>query len=176
MNRGAADERIYRAFFDELGKAGLSVVTMETLAAESDSEVVRRVFQRLGQADREVYLIRGVGIINLHIRSETPGWWNIYRSVKDDLDWLRRDLKVNCYYVLLVTTEDHAVANGYIFSEFACPPFKRKPAAEATKYSINEGQNLDRSKALVSVEKVAAMLASYKKPVREQSTDGPHAL
>jgi len=176
MNHGAADERIRRAFFDELGKVGLSVVTMDTLAAESECEAVRRVFRRLGQADREVYLIRGVGIVNLHIRSESPGWWNILRSVKDDLDWLHRDLKFNCYYVLLVGTGDHAVANGYIFSDFAYPPFKRKPAAEATKYSINERPNLDRSKALVSVEKVAAMLASYRKPIKEQSTDEPHAL
>ncbi len=176
MNHGASDERIRRAFFDELGRIGLSVVTMDTLAAESESEAVRRVFQRLGQADREVYLIRGVGIINLHIRSESPGWWNILRSVKDDLDWLHRDLKFNCYYVLLVGTGDHAVANGYIFSEFAYPPFKRKPAAEATKYSINERPNLDRSKALASMEKVAATVASYRKPTIEQSTDEPRAL
>jgi hypothetical protein len=163
MTRGTADERIRRAFFDELGKLGLSVVTMDALATESDSEAVRRVFQRLGQADREVYLVRGVGIVNLHIRSESPGWWNILKSVKDDLDWLRRDLKFACYYVLLAGTGDHAVANGYIFSEFAYPPFKRKPAAEATKYSINERPNLDRSKALPSVEEVAKVLASYRK-------------
>lgn len=176
MNRGAADERIRRAFFDEVGKLGLSVATMDSLAAKSDNKAVRQVFERLGHADREVYLIRGVGIVNLHIRSESPGWWNILKSVKDDLDWLRRDLKFNCYYVLLVGTGDHAVANGYIFSEFAYPPFKRKPTAEATKYSINEGPNLDRSKAILSVEGVAKALATYRKQAKDESTGEPPAL
>lgn len=176
MNRGASAERIRRAFFAELGKLQLSVVTMDALAAKSESEAIRRVFQRLGQADREVYLIRGVGIVNLHVRSESPGWWNVLKSVKDDLDWLRRDLKFTCYYVLLVGTGDHAVANGYIFSEFAYPPFKQPPGEEATKYSINERQNLDRSKAFLSVERVAAALASHRKPTKERSTGEPTAL
>ena len=176
MPRETLDERIRRAFLDELGKLGLPVVTMNALAAESDTEAVRRVFQRLGQADREVYLVRGVGIVNLHIRSESPGWWNILKSVKDDLDWLRRDLKFACFYVLLVGTADDAVANGYVFSEFAYPPFKQKPTAEATKYSINERPNLDRTKALPSVERVAKVLAGYRKQVKEQSTGEPPAL
>ena len=149
---------------------------MGELAAGSESQGVRRVFLRLGQADREVYLIRGVGIINLHIRSKAPGWWNILKSVKEDLDWLRKDLKYTAYYVLLVGTGDQAIANGYIFSEFAYPPFKTKPTAEATKYSINERPNLDRSKAIPSIAKVGEALASYRKPARAQPAGEKTAL
>lgn len=176
MSRSAGANRIKKAFFDEIGKLGLSVVTMDKLAAESESDAVRRTFQRLGQADREVYLVRGVGIVNLHVRSESPGWWNVLKTVKDDLDWLRRNARIGCYYVLLVGTGNDSVANGYIFSEFAYPPFKRRPGAEATKYSINERQDLDRSKAFLSMEKVAAALASYRKPTQEKSTGELNAL
>lgn len=164
MVQATADEKIREAFLEELRKLDLSVVTMDALATDSNDGAIRRVFHRLGQADRRVYLIRGVGIINLHIRSKRPGWWNILKSVKDDLDWLRRYPKIASYYVLLVGSGDATVARGYVFSEFAYPPFKQKPAPEATKYSINEGPNLDRSKALPSVQKIAAELANYRKP------------
>jgi hypothetical protein len=176
MSRSADANRINQAFLDAVGKLGLSVVTMDKIAAESENDAVRRTFQRLGQADREVYFVRGVGIINLHVRSEPPGWWNVLKTVKDDLDWLRRELKIGCYYVLLVGRRDHFVADGYIAAEFAYPPFKRPPGVEATKYSINERQHLDRSKVFLSVEEVAAALASYRKPKEKESTGEPSAL
>jgi len=170
MDRSAPAKRIKQAFLDALGKLDLSVETMDKLAAESEGDKVRGIFRRLGQADREVYLVRGVGLMNLHVRSKPPGWWNVLKTVKDDLDWVRRDLKIGCYYVCLVGRPDDFVADGYIFSDFSYPPFKRPPGEEETKYSINERQHLVRSKVLPSVEKIAAALAAYRKPKEHEST------
>lgn len=170
MSRSATTDRIKQTFLGAIGKLGLSVATMDELAAESDNDAVRGTFRRLGQADREVYLVRGVGLINLHVRSEPPGWWNVLKSVKGDLDWLKENLNLGCYYVLLVGRSDHFVADGYIASDFNSPPFLRSPGLEATKYSINERQHLDRSKVLLSVGKVAATLAAHRKPKEQEST------
>lgn len=130
--------------------------------AESSSGKIKHLFAALGQAGREVYLIRGVALINLHIRSEPPGWWNILKTVKRDLDAMAKELGVNCIYVLLIGRKDRHVADGYIVSGFDRPPFVRPPKGEETKYSINERQHLDTRTLLLSTTKIAKALASQR--------------
>lgn len=154
-------ESIRSAFLDALRAEGLSPEPMVEVAASS-SGLVKQLFAALGQAGREVYLIRGVALVNLHIRSEPPGWWNILKTVKHDLDAMAKEFRLNCIYVLLVGRDDRHIADGYIVTDFDNPPFVRAPKGEVTKYSINERQHLDKRTLLLSVAKVAKVLASHR--------------
>jgi hypothetical protein len=157
MSRTDKADRIRDAFLDALRSQGASVESMADLAATSSS-TVRKLFLALGQAGREAYLVRGVGIINVHVRSEAPGWWSILKTVKRDLDLLAKEFQTKCFYVLLVGRDDQHVADGYIANDFAASPFTRPPGVEKTKYTVNEKQHLDRRKLLLSVGKVAKVL------------------
>lgn len=131
---------------------------MSGLASDESNPTIRGLFLALGQAGREIYLIRGVGFINVHIRSEPPGWWSILKTVKRDLDILAKEFGTKCFYVLLVGRADQHTANGYIASDFSSSPFVRPPGVEVTKYTVNEKQHLDVRKLLLSVGKVAKVL------------------
>ncbi len=157
----AASERadeIRSAFLGALQAEGLHPQPLSDLAA-SASRSVRELFAALGNAGREVYLVPGVALVNVHVRSEPPGWWNILKSVKRDLDSMAKEFGLNCTYVLLIGRKDLHVADGYIVGDFSKPPFTRMPRAEDTKYSINERQHLDERAKLLSVAKVAKVLA-----------------
>ena len=154
-------EEIRSAFLEAIRAEGLLPEPMAEVAVSSSGKI-RQLFAALGQAGREVYLIRGVALVNLHIRSEPPGWWNILKTVKRDLDAMAREFGVTCIYVLLIGRKDRHVADGYIVTDFGKPPFVRAPKGEETKYSINERQHLDTRSLLLSVAKVAKVLASHR--------------
>jgi hypothetical protein len=158
MNRTAVADHIRDEFLQAVNLLGASVETMNQLAGKSNDPNLRGLFQRLGRAGRNVYFVKGIGLINIHVRSEPPGWWNILKTVKEDLDWLQNDLHIKAYYVLLIGRPDRYVANGYIASDFNFCPFVKHPGIEATKYSINEKQHLDTASILLSVERVAQEL------------------
>lgn len=154
-------ETIRKAFLDALKAQGASVRTMADLAAEMPDPKLRSICQGLGQAGREVYFVGGLGFMNIHVRSEPPGWWSILKSVKKDLAFLsgeRRKSGFNCYYILLVGRGDQHIADGYIATDFAKPPFTRLPGVEETKYTINEKQHLDQRALVLSVSRVAKAL------------------
>jgi hypothetical protein len=138
MSPTAAADDIKNAFLEELRSQGAPVETMGELAAEASSTTTQRLFLALGQQAREVYRVPGVGFINLHIKSKPPGWWNILKTVKKDLDDLTGWTGIRSFYVLLVGRNDPHIANGYIATDFLSLPFKRHPEAEATKYTVNE--------------------------------------
>lgn len=155
-------EKIRDVFLDAIRSEGLSPEPLVDVAA-SASGAVRDLFAGLGRAGREVYLIRDVALINVHIRSEPPGWWNILKTVKRDLDFMASEFGLNCLYVLLIGSGNRHVADGYIVSDFGKPPFIRAPKAEATKFTINERQHLDKRALLLSVKRVANVLAQHRK-------------
>ena len=162
MDRHAKADSIRDAFLNALKSEGASVRTMIELAEKESDPEFRSIMLALGRAGREVYLVSGVGFINVHVRSEPPGWWNILKTVKEDLAFLsakRSDEPgINWYYILLIGRGDHHVADGYIATDFDKPPFTRPPGVEKTKYTINERQHLDSRKLLLSVGKVAKTL------------------
>ena len=161
MARETNADRIRNAFLYTLRYQGAKVRTMMELAAEMSDPNHRGICLGLGQAGREVYFIIGVGFINVHVRSEPPGWWSILKSVKNDLAFLsgeRNDPGINCYYVLLVGRNDRHIADGYIVTDFSSSPFVRPPGVEETKYTVNEKQHLDPKKLLLSVGKIAKVL------------------
>lgn len=135
---------------------------MIELAEKESNPKFRSIMLGLGRAGREVYTVAGVGFINVHIRSEPPGWWSILKTVKEDLAFLSEargdEPRINCYYVLLIGRKDHYVADGYIATDFDKSPFVRLPGKEKTKYTVNEKQHLDSSRVLLSIGKVAKVL------------------
>ncbi|MFI5342277.1 MAG: hypothetical protein ACHQ7N_20890 [Candidatus Methylomirabilales bacterium] len=165
MSRTVISDSIRDTFLDTLKSLGASVDTMSNLASTTSDPRIRPYFEYLGHASRDVYLVRGVGLINVHIRSEPPGWWNILKTVKEDLDVLRMRLGVERLFVLLVGRNDRFVADGYIATEFDKPPFLRHPGIETKKYSINEKSHLDALKKILSIEKLAKGLLGAKKAV-----------
>ena len=160
MNRTAHADRIRDAFLAALKSEGASVLTMIELATDEPDPRLHSIMLALGRAGREVYLVSGVGFINVHIRSEPPGWWNILKTVRKDLAHLsaKRVPRGDCYYVLLIGRDDHHVADGYIVTDFDRPPFTRPPGVEKTKYTINERQHLDSQMLLLSVGNIAKTL------------------
>lgn len=162
MSRSAKADSIRDAFLHSLKLEGVSVETMADMAAKQSNEMLRNLFFGLGRAGREVYLVRGLGFVNVHIRSESPGWWSILKTVKRDLDILAKELKIGCYFVLLVGRNDMYVADGYIVTDFKDPPFLRPPGVEVTKYTVNERSHLDATKRISSVKRVATSLAAMR--------------
>jgi hypothetical protein len=158
MSRSERSDAIRDAFLAALREQGASVESMADLAASEPNGTLRDVLLGLGRAGREVYLLRGVGFMNVHVRAEPPGWWNILKSVKRDLDLLAKELGVKTYYVLLIGREDSHIANGYIAADFATTPFARTPKSEEMKYSVNEKVHLDQNKRLLSIKKISTIL------------------
>ncbi len=158
MSRTSKADRISHAFIEALKSQGGSVATMSDLATDELNSTIRDIFLSLGRSGREVYLVRGVGFINLHVRSAPPGWWSILKTVKNDLDILAKEFGSKCFYVLLIGRDDQHVANGYILTDLTNPPLLRQPGVEKTKYTVNEKSHLDASKLLLSVDKVAKLL------------------
>lgn len=158
MSRTSKSDEIRDAFINVIRAQGVSVESVADLASTEANSIIRDLFLELGRAGREIYLVRGVGFINVHIRSESPGWWNIVKSVKADLDHLAKEYGLKTYYVLLVGRDDRHIANGYVATDFLSSPFIRLPREEEIKFTVKAKQHLDPRKYLLSVEKVARVL------------------
>lgn len=164
MSRTVEADRIRNDFLEALRAEGASVESMIDRAANASNETTRNLLVALGRAGREVYLVGGVGFINVHVRSEDRGWWGILKTVKKDLDFLANELGLKCYFVLLVGRDDKHIADGYIAADFASSPFLKPPSVDATKYTVNEKQHLIPSKRLLSIGKVAKALMALRRP------------
>lgn len=165
MGRTVNSDRIRDALLDSLRSQGATVETMADLASQATDPTVRQLFDGLGGSGRDVYLVRGVGLINVHVRSESPGWWNILKTVKKDLDILHNQFGVARNFVLLIGRPDRFVADGYIITEFDQPPLVKSPGVEKTKYTINEKPHLELSRKVQSIDKLATALLARKSTV-----------
>lgn len=162
MSRTVEADRIRDAFLQALRAEGASVETMADLAAGESNDMIRNLFLALWRAGREVYLVRGVGFINVHVRSQDRGWWGILKSVKKDLDILTGKFGIKCYFVLLVGRDDHYIADGYIVTDFSNSPFLKPPGVDKIKYTVHEKHHLNPRKRLLSLGKVAKALMALR--------------
>lgn len=166
MSRTTRSDAIQEAFLDLVKAEGGVVESMTELAGripttESELRLLRGVFEDLGRAGRNVFLVKGVGLINVHVRADPPGWWDILKSVKSDFELLQNHF--NSYFILLVGRKDQHVADGYILSDFNSSPLLKPPEVGATKFTIKEKLHVDRDERLLSLSKVSkALLASRK--------------
>ena len=103
-NRQARANTTREAFLDTLRSKGQLVRKVRDLADAASDPDIRSMMLDLGKAGREVYSVSGIGLINVHIISEPPGWWNILKTVKKHFDLLSPLFK--CYYVLLIGRKD----------------------------------------------------------------------
>ncbi len=158
MSRTVQSDAIQEAFLDALRAEGVVVESMGEHSGQTSYRELRDFLRSLGRAGRNVFFVEGVGIIQVHVRSEPPGWWNILKSVKEHLDMLHKH-----YVVFLIGRKDQYIANGYIASDFNGPPFVKHPGIEATKFTINEKQHLDPDARLLSVSKIAKVLLGLRK-------------
>lgn len=163
MSRTAQSDTIQETFLNALKAEAAVVETMSELAARISDRELREGLEALGRAGRNLFLVKGVGLINVHVRSEPPGWWNILKSVKEELDLLQKELRVNRYFVFLIGRKDQHIADGYIASDFDAAPFIKHPGIEATKFTMNEKQHLDSAERLLSVSKIAKVLLGSRK-------------
>jgi hypothetical protein len=171
VNQPRFPNEVKDQFLRALVAHGETVVTMTEIASKSPEPGVRQLFERLGQAGRDVYLLQGVGLINVHVRSTPPGWWNIQKSVKTDLDDLHEALSIDRVFVLLIGRKDQFIADGYIAADFEHPPFVRPPGEGATKYSINEKQHLNQAFMFLSLDKVAeGLLTKFREEEKVSGT------
>jgi hypothetical protein len=117
-----------------------------------------------GRAASNVFFVKGVGLINIHVRTEAPGWWNIQKSIMDQLDYLQ-ERGVKRYFIFLIGREDEDIADGYIVSDFN--EFIRAPSnEEPTKFTIRERQHLDPGKLVLAARKLARELLRLGKAVK----------
>jgi hypothetical protein len=128
---------------------------------ESDS-FIRNLFLALGKSSREVYNVTGVGLINVHVKSESPGWWNIIKTVKRDFTTLSTSRDnfpgIPYYYIFLIGRKDQHIADGYIATDFNQSPFIHPPHEEATKYSVYASQHLNQNRIILTINRVAQTL------------------
>src|SRR5262245_11175358 len=118
MGRTTQSDAIQEAFLDELKAQGATVESMNELIARADHREARELLARLGRSGRNLFLVQGVGLINVHVRSELKGWWGILKTVKEDLE----ALGTKYFFVLLIGRKDRFVADGYILSDFDAAP------------------------------------------------------
>lgn len=149
---------ITEAFVAALRDLGASVQTMAEVAAKFHEQPMHDLLLALGRAGRKVFLVSNVGLVNVHVRAGSVGFWGVEKSVKKEFEALARHLEVPGYFVFLVGRDDQHVADGYVASSLEASPFVRPVRAQATNYKINERQDLDPSKKRPGIRKVAETL------------------
>lgn len=157
MSRTVDSDAIQGAFLDSLRTEGGVVESMSDVAARvAHLPELQGVFKDLGRAASNVFFVKGVGLINIHVRTDAPGWWNIQKSIMDQLDYLQ-ERGVKRYFIFLIGREDENIADGYIVSDFS--EFIRAPSNEETsKFTIREKQHLDPGKLVLSARKLTKEL------------------
>ena len=155
----SASDAIHESFVSSLRALGASVESMADLAAGEPNEKIRSVYRSLGRAQRELLFVRGVGFLNVHVRADPPGFWSVQKSVKAELDFLVEQVGVKCYYVFLVGRPSRKFSDGFIATDLSSPPFVKRPFENPDRFTVNE-RDLDPGKKLLSLEKVARVLAA----------------
>ena len=90
------DAVIREAFLDAFRSQGVSVQKVRDLAEAQSDPYRRSLLMELGKSHREVYGIPNICLMNIHIKSEPPGWWNTMKSVVEHFTVLST-LPIKCY-------------------------------------------------------------------------------
>lgn len=158
MVKSERSDELHLAFIEALEELGAKVETMERLSETMNVPFAKEMFRSWSKAGREVIFVRGAGFVNVHVRSDTKGFWGITKALDADFAVLRKELGVPCWYVLLVERRDRRGANGYILEDLESPPIIKRPSETAAQLKINEGTNLDKDKIVRSLAKVASAM------------------
>lgn len=178
MPRTEKEEYLREKFIDAIVANGTGIEDMSELARRFSDDTFKEIFQRWSRTGREQFLIKGVGFINIHVRSDPPGFWGITKNVINDFRAIKEHLHTQCWFVLLVGQENGNDQNGYILEDIFSPPMIENPSEQAGAFKINE-KNLDRAKVLRSTDKIVKTLielgklkaASSQKVIRRKRKD-----
>ena len=157
MGRTEQAERFRIDFIDAIKAKGASVEDMSSFALIFDEPRLKAIFQRWDSLGRELFYIDKVGFINVHVRSEPPGFWGIAKRVKDDFEIIKKAIKIPCWYVLLVGAADDEDVNGYILEDVFSSPLINQPSEQQDAFKINE-RDLDKLKVISSSSNIANIL------------------
>lgn len=90
MSRSRIADEVLDAFLASLRELGATVRDMGELARDFDDQKLQGLVQRLGQAGRQVFLVKGVGFVNIHVSASESGFWGIQESVRNDFEALAK--------------------------------------------------------------------------------------
>ena len=111
---------------------------MKTLAYRSDDPQIRSIFENWSKKQREIFLVKNVGFINLHIRSDPPGFWGVRKNILKDFEVLKNELGIKCFFTLLVRIQNSEAIGGYILEDMTSTQIIKKPSEQKDDYKINE--------------------------------------
>ncbi len=152
------EEYFREKFLDAIVAQGSGIEDMLVFAKRFEyNKGIKDIFLRWSRLGRELYFVKKVGFVNIHIRSEPPGFWGISKNVIKDFRAVREYLPIPCWFVLLVAQQYGNDLNGYILEDIFSPPMLQKPSEQVDAYKINE-RNLDQNKVISSTEKIVETL------------------
>lgn len=157
MARNEASDTFVKHFLSALNEAGQIPESMTTFAARFDSPDIRSVFTRWDAAKRSIYFIPTIGFVNIHVRTEPPGFWGISTDVEKDFSFIRSSLNIVCMYVLLVGRRDKRGANGYILRSLD-DPLLRSYSQSGKQLKINEKTDLKENALILGIDGVVPAL------------------
>ena len=77
MTRSDKEEYFRDKFIDSIVANGSAVEDMSELARRFSDTNIKDIFERWSSLGREQFLVKKVGFINVHVRSEPPGFWGV---------------------------------------------------------------------------------------------------
>jgi len=157
MTRSDKEDYFRDKFIDAIVANRTSIEDMSALARRFSDNEFKDIFERWDRLGREQFLVKNVGFINVHVRSEPPGFWGVTKNVIKDFHAIKKHLRTPCWFVLLVGQENGIDQDGYILEDIFSTPMIESPSEQAEAYKINE-RNLDRSKIIHTTDKIVKRL------------------
>ncbi len=157
MSHSDKDEYFRDKFIDAIVANGTGIEGMSGLAHRLSNPKFGDMFERWARLGREIFFVKKVGLINVHVRSEPPGFWGVTKNVINDFHVIKEHLGIQCLFVLLVGQEKGTDQDGYILEDILSSPMIERPSEQAEVYKINE-KNLDRSKVIHSTDNIVKRL------------------
>jgi hypothetical protein len=162
MGRTEKAEELRDKLIEALAAKGAAVADMAEFARCIDVPQLRSILQRWARSGRELFFVKGVGFISVHVRSEAPGFWGVTKDVVSDFETVRNYLGIPCWYVLLVGRKDGKDVNGYILEQLQGPPLVQNPSEQSASYKINE-RDIDVNIKVGTAEFIARKLIEHGK-------------
>ena len=159
MGRSEKEEYFREQFLDEIAVQGTGVEDMSTLAQRFDESSFKNIFIRWSRLGREIFFIKGTGFVNVHVRSDPPGFWGVTKNVLNDFKSIEANLRISCFFILLVGNENGTDLKGYILKDMISNPLIKMPSEQQDAYKINE-TDLNKNEAIITLKNIVNTLIS----------------
>ncbi|OZB59211.1 MAG: hypothetical protein B7X39_14180 [Lysobacterales bacterium 14-68-21] len=157
MSRTPEADELREDLLAELRSQGAKLEKLSDMAEKEEHTALKVLFQKLGGSGREVYILGGVGLLNIHVSMDRPAWWNVMKSVKASFDWWTKQTGQQCFYVFLTPRKD-GMLTGYLASDFDADPFVQHPSEQQTKFMVKADKHLNPLRRIASAKRIAELL------------------